>query len=328
MNSIKNSSELSEQRACVILTGPTAVGKTALSVRLAKAINGAVISADSMQIYRRMNIGSAKITPQEMDGVPHYLIDCLDPDESFDVYQFQQLAKKAAEKILREGQIPILAGGTGFYIQAFLKDIDFSESEGASARRTRLEQESRELGAEAMHARLAAVDPESAASIHPNNRKRVIRALEFYYETGRPISAHNAEQQQKTPAWNYVYFVLTDDRETIYRRIEARVDQMIADGLEEEVRKLWQSGLTESHTSMKGLGYREWFPYFRGACSREEVIQKIKTDTRHFAKRQLTWFRREPDVIWTDKRTFGHDEDAVLAFLVQECRRRGICESC
>ncbi|MBQ9062950.1 MAG: tRNA (adenosine(37)-N6)-dimethylallyltransferase MiaA [Eubacterium sp.] len=313
------------KQPCIIVTGPTAVGKTACSVLLAKRINGTVISADSMQVYRGMNIGSAKITPEEMDGVPHYLIDILEPEESFDVYQFQKRGRAAVDLCAGEGRIPIIAGGTGFYIQALLKEIDFSETTGHSAYRELLVARSQEPGGtEALFSMLQSCDPASAEIIHPNNRKRVIRALEYYHETGRPISAHNAEQHQNPSPFRYAYFVLTDDRQKIYDRIDRRVDQMIADGLEEEVRQLYARGLTEENTSMKGLGYREWFPYFRGECSREEVIRKIKTNTRHFAKRQLTWFRREPDVIWVDISAFQYDFAAVVSHMLEICRARGI----
>ena len=308
----------------IILTGPTAVGKTALSIALAKAVNGAVISADSMQVYRGMDIGSAKILPEEMKNIPHYLIDVLDPHQSFDVYQFRKMAQEAADRICREGRIPLVTGGTGFYIQALLKEVDFEESSGASDYREVLEARARTEGNEALHAELAGVDPVSAEMIHPNNVKRVIRALEFYHQTGRPISEHNARQHQKASPYRYAYFVLTDDRSVIYSQIEQRVDDMIEAGLEQEVRRLYEDGLTAEHTSMKGLGYREWFPYFEGRCTREDVIRRIKTDTRHFAKRQLTWFRREQDVIWIDKRRFGHDPEQMLSFMLQVCRERGI----
>ncbi|MBQ9320992.1 MAG: tRNA (adenosine(37)-N6)-dimethylallyltransferase MiaA [Eubacterium sp.] len=313
------------KKPCIILTGPTAVGKTTCSIRLAKAVNGSVISADSMQVYRGMDIGSAKITPDEMDGIPHDLIDILEPEESFDVYQFQKRGSDAMDKIYAENRIPLIVGGTGFYIQALLKEVNFSETSGHSAYRETLEARSAEPGgAEALFEMLQKADPESAAVIHPNNLKRVIRALEYYHETGRPISLHNEEQHRKDSPFNYAYFVLTDDRKKIYDRIELRVDQMIEAGLEKEVRALYERGLTESHTSMKGLGYREWFPYFRGECTRGEVIRRIKLDTRHFAKRQLTWFRREPDVIWIDLGSFGYDIDAIVSHMVSVCAARGI----
>ena len=239
------------KRPLVILTGPTAVGKTALSITLAKAIGGEIISADSMQVYRRMDIGSAKITQEEMDGVPHHLIDVLEPEQEFNVVVFQKLAKQAAEEIYSRGHIPIVAGGTGFYIQALVYDIDFTENDEDTALRHSLEEQARRDGPEALFERLRAVDPESCESIHAHNIKRVIRAIEFYEKTGKKISDHNREQRQNTSPYNVAYFVLSDNRERIYERINARTDQMMAQGLEEEVRALWESGCRRDMVSMR-----------------------------------------------------------------------------
>lgn len=302
----------SEKKPCMVIAGPTASGKSALAVRICQAIGGSVISADSMQVYHRMDIGSAKITPAEMKGVPHYLVDIIEPDEEFSVFRFQQLGRAAMRDIYEKGRIPVITGGTGFYIQALLKNVDFSETEGDSPYRKELERRAAAGEADAIYAELRAVDPESAAAIHPHNRKRVIRALEYYHETGKPISLHNREQHMRSSPYRYVYFVLTDDRAHLYRKIEKRVDQMVKDGLFEEVRGLIEEGLTEEMTSMKGLGYRELFPYFRGEISREQAVEQIKTDTRHFAKRQLTWFRREPDAVWIDTSAFDYNQDAIL----------------
>ncbi|MCI6639036.1 MAG: tRNA (adenosine(37)-N6)-dimethylallyltransferase MiaA, partial [Lachnospiraceae bacterium] len=272
-----------QKKPVLVLTGPTAVGKTALSLKLAKAVNGAVVSADSMQVYRGMNIGSAKILPEERQGIPHYLIDVLEPEEDFNVALFKKMALQAMNEIWKNGQVPVITGGTGFYIQAVLRDIDFSESDGKSDIRDAYEQMAEEKGPEALHALLAEKDPEAARAIHPNNRKRVIRALEFYDQTGTPISRHNEEQRAKDSPYCYLYFVLTDEREKLYQQIDRRVDQMIADGLVDEVRRLKDRGLTEDHVSMKGLGYKELFPYLDGKCSLEEAVEIIKRDTRHFA---------------------------------------------
>ncbi|MCC8017504.1 MAG: tRNA (adenosine(37)-N6)-dimethylallyltransferase MiaA, partial [Lachnospiraceae bacterium] len=223
--------EKQEKKPLVILTGPTAVGKTDLSIALAKAISGAVISADSMQVYRGMDIGSAKITAAEMGGVPHYLIDVLNPDEEFHVVRFQEMARQALAQIYAAGQIPIVVGGTGFYIQALLYDIDFTEQDGDPAFREELERIADQEGAHALHERLRCVDPVSAEAIHENNVKRVIRALEFYEKSGEPISAHNERERQKESPYNFCYFVLNDDRERVYERIDRRVDRMLADGL-------------------------------------------------------------------------------------------------
>ena len=303
------------KKPMVILTGPTAVGKTALSIALAKRINGAVISADSMQVYRHMDIGSAKVTREEMGGVPHHLIDVLEPTEEFNVVLFQQMARKAAAEILGRGHIPIVVGGTGFYIQALLYDIDFTENDEDTALRRSLEELARREGAEALYERLRAVDPESCESIHAHNIKRVIRAIEFYEKTGKKISAHNREQRQNGPSYRSAYFVLNDDRDTVYRRIDARVDLMMELGLVEEVRALQAMGCHRGMVSMQGLGYKEILAYLEGEISLEEAVYLIKRDTRHFAKRQLTWFRREKEVIWVEKNVFDHDSQKMQKFM-------------
>lgn len=300
------------KRPLVILTGPTAVGKTNASIGLAKKIGGAIISADSMQVYRHMDIGSAKIKPEEMEGIPHHLIDVLEPDDEFHVVKFQQLAKKAMREIWERGHIPIVTGGTGFYIQALLYDIDFDENEKEDACRKELEAYAREHGAEALHEKLALVDPASAEMIHPNNIKRVIRALEFYEQTGKRISEHNETQRQRESPYAFAYFVLTDDRAHLYERINRRVDQMIEEGLVNEVQALKDKGYTKQLVSMQGLGYKEILDYLDGNCTLEEAIYTIKRDTRHFAKRQLTWFKRERDVIWINKQSFGYEAEQIL----------------
>ncbi len=312
------------KRPLVILTGPTAVGKTALSIALAKAIGGEIISADSMQVYRHMDIGSAKITPEEMEGIPHYLIDVLEPDQEFNVVVFQELAKQAAAEIYSRGHIPIVAGGTGFYIQALVYDIDFAENDEDTAFRRTLEEQAKREGAEALYERLRAVDPESCESIHAHNIKRVIRAIEFYEKTGKKISEHNREQRQNDSPYNFAYFVLNDDRERIYERINVRVDLMMAQGLVEEVRALRESGCRKEMVSMQGLGYKELLSYLDGETSMEDAVYLIKRDTRHFAKRQLTWFRREKEVIWVDKTVFDHDSQKILNFMQDFLREKGI----
>lgn len=300
------------KKPLVVLAGPTAVGKTEASIGLAKAIGGEIISADSMQIYKYMDIGSAKIRPEEMGGVPHYLVDELEPSEDFHVVRFQQMAKAAMEKIYAAGHIPILVGGTGFYIQALLYDIDFTGDAGGTAIREELAAYARERGAQALHLRLRAVDPKSADAIHPNNVKRVIRALEYYRQTGEKISCHNEREGKKGSPYNFVYFVLADEREHLYERINSRVDAMLGKGLVEEVRMLKKKGYTSSMVSMQGLGYKEIFAYLDGLCSLEEAVCRIKRDTRHFAKRQVTWFKREKDVVWIDKKACNYDEKKIL----------------
>ncbi len=304
-----------KKKPLIILTGPTAVGKTALSVKLAKVINGSIISADSMQVYRGMDIGSAKVTKEEMGGIKHYLIDVLEPDEEFHVVRFQQMAKEAMAEIYQEGKIPILTGGTGFYIQSVLYDIDFTSQQEDIAYRERLEQLAKEQGNEALHAMLQEVDPVSAEKIHANNVKRVIRALEFYEKTGMPISEHNEKEAAKESPYTFCYFVLNDDRQRLYDRIELRIDQMLEQGLVDEVRKLKEKGYHKEMVSMQGLGYKEILAWLDGEISYEEAVYILKRDTRHFAKRQLTWFRREKDVIWVDKDKFNYDDDRILSFM-------------
>jgi len=310
------------KRPLIILTGPTAVGKTKASIGLAKSLNGEIISADSMQVYKYMNIGSAKIRPEEMDGIKHYLIDELEPDEEFHVVRFQQMAKQAMEEIYAKGKIPIVVGGTGFYIQALLYDIDFTESNEDASYRTELEGLAKEHGPEYLHDMLREIDPVSADTIHANNVKRVIRALEFYKQTGEKISEHNEQERAKDSPYDFCYFVLTDDRERLYERINLRIDQMLEEGLVEEVQSLKDKGYTRDMVSMQGLGYKEILDYLNGIYSLDEAIYILKRDTRHFAKRQLTWFRRERDVIWVDKCAYAHDEDKILEAMLESIRER------
>lgn len=312
------------KRPLIILTGPTAVGKTKASIGLAKAINGEIISADSMQVYKYMDIGSAKIHPEEMQGVKHYLVDELEPDEEFNVVRFQQMAKQAMQEIYAKGKVPILVGGTGFYIQAVLYDIDFQENDEDHSYREELEGLAKEKGASYLHQMLAEVDEESAKEIHENNVKKVIRALEYHHQTGQKISAHNAQERQKESPYNAVYFVLNDDRKNLYDRINLRVDQMIEEGLVEEVRGLKERGYQKEMISMQGLGYKEMLDYLDGIYTLEEAVEIIKRDTRHFAKRQLTWFRRERNVEWINKEEFAYDEDRILAELLRILDRNGI----
>ncbi len=310
------------KKPLIILTGPTAVGKTRLSIGLAKELNGEIISADSMQVYRHMDIGSAKIKPNEMEGITHYLVDVLEPDEEFHVARFQQMAKEAMEEIYAKGKIPIIVGGTGFYIQALLYDIDFTKGEEDSAYREELLTLSKERGADYLHKMLENLDPKSAAEIHANNVKRVIRALEFYKQTGTPISAHNEEERQKESPYDFCYFVLTDERQILYDRIDKRVDQMVEEGLVEEVAHLRDLGYHREMVSMQGLGYKEILAYLDGECTLEEAIYTIKRDTRHFAKRQLTWFRRERDVTWIEKGAYNRKEEAILEACVRAWKER------
>ncbi len=310
----------------VVLTGPTAVGKSDLSIKLCKAIGGAVISADSMQVYKHMDIGSAKIMPEEMEGIDHYLIDCLEPEEAFNIVSFQMMAKEALEQIYAQGKIPVIVGGTGFYIQSLLYDIAFTDECEHSEIREELEREAEEIGAHAMHEKLKDIDPVSYETIHENNIKRVIRAIEYYRINHKPIAEHNQEEREKESAYNSAYFVLNDNRQVIYDRIDRRVDVMLEKGLVEEVRALKNRGCTRDMISMQGLGYKEILDYLNGDCSLERAIYLIKRDSRHFAKRQLTWFKREKDVIWIDKQEFDRDDDRILAYILQRLKDMKIYE--
>ncbi len=312
------------KKPLIILTGPTAVGKTAASIGLAQAIGGEIISADSMQVYRHMDIGSAKIRPEEMQGVPHHLIDVLEPEEAFHVVRFQQMAKEAMEGIYERGKIPIVVGGTGFYIQALLYDIAFGENEEDLSYRKELEELAKKEGAETLHAMLTKVDEKAALEIHANNVKRVIRALEFYHQTGQKISEHNEEERKKESAYNSAYFVLNDERSHLYDRINRRVDLMFEEGLVEEVRALKNKGYTRDMVSMQGLGYKEIFAYLDGECTLREARKIIQRDTRHFAKRQITWFKRERDVIWIEKQAYGYEEEKILERILEEMKERRI----
>ena len=316
--------EYGKKKPLLILTGPTAVGKTALSIRLAKAVDGEIVSADSMQVYRGMDIGSAKVTKEEMDGVPHHLIDVLDPEEDFNVVLFQQMAMKAIASIQERGKLPILTGGTGFYIQSVLYGIDFTETKEDERLRLDLERLAEQEGVETLHHMLAQADPKAAEQIHPNNVKRVIRALEVHHQTGRKISDHNEAERQKESPYNYAYFVLTDERSRLYERIDRRVDQMMEQGLLDEVKALRASGVPRGATSMQGLGYKELYAYLEGEYPLSEAVRIIKRDTRHFAKRQLTWFKRERDVIWLDRSAYGQDEERLAEAVTEQLRAKHI----
>lgn len=312
------------KKPLIVLTGPTAVGKTALSIALAKKAGCDIISADSMQVYKYMDIGSAKVTREEMCQIRHYLVDELEPDEEFHVVRFQQMAKAALEDIYSRGRVPLLVGGTGFYIQAVTRDIDFTEGSEDTAYRAELEALAAQKGDVYLHELLRQADPVSAEQIHANNRKRVIRALEFYRENGFPISQHNEQERQKESPYNLAYFVLNDERSRLYERIDARVDKMLEDGLIDEVKRLREKGYPRSLVSMQGLGYKELLAWMDGEYSLEEAVRILKRDTRHFAKRQITWFKREKDVIWLNKNDYGYDERKILDDMLKICKERGI----
>ncbi len=295
----------------IIISGATAVGKTELSIKLAQMINGEIISADSMQVYKNFDIGTAKASADEMKGIKHYLIDELDADEEFSVYEFKIRAEKYIKQILSDGKIPIIVGGTGFYIQSVLYGIDFSEEESNTKYRQQLEAIAQEKGKAFLHDMLLQADPESAKKIHENDIKRVIRALDYYHENNSPISEHNRMQQQKKAAYNYAYFVLNRDRQTIYDRINKRVDIMIRDGLIEEVKGLIASGISPDSIAMQGLGYKETVKYINGEITLERLSELIKSGTRHFAKRQITWFKRERGVKWLNYEDYSNVDDML-----------------
>ena len=303
----------------IVLAGPTAVGKTSLSLRLAKALDAEIISADSMQVYRGMNIGTAKIPAEERAGIPHHLIDVADPSEDFSIARYVRLGREVIRDLDTRGKVPLVVGGTGFYIQALLKDLDFSEEkkEGTLREEYRLLAETE--GTKALHDRLAAVDPVSAEAIHPNNIKRVIRALEYFEESGQPISALNEAQTGQESPYRILYLVLNLPRQELYCRIDRRVDQMMEEGLLEETKQLLQAGIPAKATALQSIGYKELTEYLRGTCSLDEAVNQIKLHSRHYAKRQITWFKREPDAVWIEKSDYAAEEELLMA-LLERCR--------
>ena len=311
------------KKKLIILTGPTAVGKTDLSIRLAKTVGGEIISADSMQVYRRMDIGTAKIRLEEMDGVRHHLIDILEPTESFNAFLFKEYALKAANEIWERGSIPIIVGGTGFYIQTLLYDVEFAKSDENDGIRDELNKLYEEHGVAFLHDMLAKVDPEYAAEVHENNVKKVIRAIEFYRQTGHKMSEHNTEQRERTSPYNFEYFVLSDDRAVLYERIDKRIDKMVEAGLIAEVQALLDEGIDRESVAMQGLGYKEIAAYLAGEISLDEAIYILKRDTRHFAKRQLTWFRREKDVDFVELDKSGSRE-AAFEYMLDALKKKNI----
>ena len=315
---------MDSKRPLIILSGPTAVGKTSLSVRFAQRERLEIISADSAQVYRGMDIGTAKITEAEKEGIQHYLIDVCDPSEDYSAFRFKEMAEKAIEEIYAKNKVPLIVGGTGFYIQALLKGVEFDDEGPDDEFRAELTRICNEKGASVLHGMLKEADPESAEVIPEGNVKRVIRALEYHHLTGRKISDHNACEAAKEPVYNAAYFVLTDDRSLIYERIDKRVDEMMANGLPEEVKRLLDSGTDPACVSMQAIGYKEVVPYLKGECSLDEAAYQIKLRTRHFAKRQLTWYKREPDVIYIDRQKFNGNTEDMCSYMSDECRKRGI----
>ncbi len=295
----------------IVIVGPTASGKTNLSIELAKRMNGEIISADSMQIYKYMDIGTAKPTEEEMQGIKHYLIDEVLPSEDFNVVRFKELAEKYIENILEKGKQPIVVGGTGLYISSLINNINFSESESDWEYRETLKKEAEELGPEHLHKKLQEVDPESALNIHPNNIKRVIRALEVYYQTQKPISYHNEISRSIAPKYEFILIGLTTDRQALYERINRRVDIMVENGLVDEVKKLVDLGYADSIISMQGIGYKEILEFLRNNSTLEQAIENIKQGTRRYAKRQITWFKRINGIKWFNIDNTGNNINVI-----------------
>ena len=296
----------------VVFVGPTASGKTALSVALAKKLRGEVISADSMQIYRGMDVGTAKVTPEEMDGIPHHMIDVADPAESFSAARFVEMADPILRDILSRGKTAVIAGGTGLYVDALIQGRAFAPCP-ATGKREALEAEADLMGMEHMLDRLRQVDPDSAARLHLSDRKRILRALEVYEETGRTITAHNLETQKVPPRYDPVWLGLSfADRAALYRRIDRRVDLMLEHGLLEEIRSLLDRGVPRTATALQAIGYKEFLPVLEGKRTPEEAAEEVKRGSRRYAKRQLTWFRRNEKIHWILQRD-PPDPEAVVA---------------
>ena len=301
----------------IILAGPTASGKTSVSIYLAKRLGGEIISADSMQVYKYMDVGTAKISVEEMQGVKHHLIDVLDPKEDFNIVKFQNMVKCSIEEIVKNGHIPILVGGTGFYIQSVIYDIDFNNEDDNSSVRKKLEEEYDAFGADFMHEKLKKIDIVSAQTIHKNNKKRIIRAIEYFLINNEPISSHNEVQREKKSPYDYRFFVLNPPRDILYERINKRVDIMVENGLVDEVKKLREMGLSTANISMQGIGYKEIIEYLDGEVSLETAIENINQNTRHMAKRQVTWFKREKDVIYVDPFSF-ESNDKIVDYMIEK----------
>ena len=295
------------KKKVIAIIGPTAVGKTKMSIELAKALDGEIISGDSMQIYRGMDIGTAKATKQEMQGIPHYLIDIKDPAEAFSVAEFQGLASGLIEEISNRGKVPIIAGGTGLYIQSILYNYNFSVAESNPEYRLFLEKRIETEGIDDVYNELRIIDPESCDRIHPNNVRRVIRALEVFHETGLTMTEYLQEQESES-RYHHQIIGLTMERSLLYERINNRVDRMVGQGLLEEVKALYDSGIKDCQ-SIQAIGYKELYDYFNGNLSKEEAIELLKRNSRRYAKRQLTWFRNKMDVEWFDMSEAVSDAD-------------------
>ena len=301
----------------VAIVGPTASGKTALSIKMAKAFNGEIINGDAMQVYKGLDIGTAKITEEEMEGVPHHLLSFKEPTESFSVADYQRLVRGKIEEIQKKGKLPIIVGGTGLYVQAVLYDFRFTEEKVDEEARKKYYDELAIIGPEAMHARLAKLDPETAKTIHPNNTRRIIRALEMF-ELHGVSKAEEERQRGTTPLYQHLIIGMNMDREELYRRINLRVDLMMEQGLLDEVRGLWEQNIRDTQ-AVKAIGYKELYDYFDGKVTLEEAVEQIKQNTRRYAKRQLTYFRNKMDIQW-----IGNDWDEIVKFSKNFYNKEGI----
>ena len=295
----------------ICIAGPTASGKTALAVAMAKETNGEVISCDSMQIYKRMDIGTAKPTLEEMEGIPHHMLSVAEPWEEFSVSRYCEMADPILQDVLSRGKTPIIAGGTGLYMDALIRGNSFAPYP-STGMREKLEAEADNIGMESMLEKLRTIDPEAAAKLHIADRKRIIRALEVYHETGRTITQHNRDTQLIPPKYQAIWVGLEDEnRADLYDRIDSRVDKMLEAGLIREIRELLSSGISQKCTAMQAIGYKEFLSALNGECTIEEAAQQVKQASRHYAKRQLTWFRRNPNMHWL-RRTPGDDTGKIL----------------
>ncbi len=302
----------------VVIAGPTASGKTALSVKLAKSLGGEIVSADSMQIYKYMNIGTAKPTEEEKQGIPHHMMDFLEPSASFSVAEYCEMTHNVIADIHKRGKLPIIVGGTGLYIDSLVNNVDFGETDSSDSIRRELEKMAETEGKEAVHRLLFEIDPETAEKYHPNNLRRIIRAIEFYRVTGKTISGHAKEE--KTTPYNSIYFCINWDREVLYDRINRRVDMMVKDGLIDEVKGLLSRGYDKASTAMQGIGYKEFYDYFDGKASLDDTLELIKMNSRRYAKRQLTWFRRNKDIHWLEY------NDSITDTAIDIIKNNGICK--
>lgn len=294
-----------------ILAGPTAVGKTEISLALARSLCGEIISADSAQVYKYMDIGTAKLKEEEMQGISHYLIDEVTPDIDFSVAEFRERAEPYIRDISERGKLPIITGGTGLYINSLLNNLNFTDSISDEEYRKEMQEIAHVKGAAYIHSMLEAVDPEAYKKLHPNDLRRVIRALEVYKHTGRPISYYQEESRKQPPKYQFAYIALTMDRQRLYDRIDERVEKMIAEGLVEEVEGLLSKGYDSKLNSMQALGYKEVVNFLNGFTTKDETVRILKRDTRHYAKRQLTWFRNDRRVNWVDVDSFYKKKDLM-----------------